>query len=300
KQLNTFYNETFQNSMTFAYNYLDDCSKQEIGVPDALATEVETKLKDLKSALKTIDSATSQLADVVKFAKISSHDAEGYEFDSSCLYELRNVFEKYETLLTASLNFNNALARIYFGYALRNVNVDYSKYYIDGSEYDLNFKNANIISSAIGYLTPKVKFQIVNLTQCMFELNIKASDLPNQFTTSPYATPGKFYGDYQDNIKEINKKLETTKTEIIMADDEKVTALLNNLVRLYNVQSSITNDMEMYLTAFATIQYLKVENDIINATLTEKMCLDIIKNYDAIIQDYQEVLADLVDFIVKL
>ncbi|MCQ2556161.1 MAG: hypothetical protein MJ149_02395, partial [Clostridia bacterium] len=92
KKLNTFYNETFNNSMTFAYAYLKDCSKQDYIVDSTLATEVETRLKDLKSAIKSIDDATQQLADVVKFSLVS-----GDAFDTSCMYELRNVFEKYET-----------------------------------------------------------------------------------------------------------------------------------------------------------------------------------------------------------
>ncbi|MCQ2555828.1 MAG: hypothetical protein MJ149_00655, partial [Clostridia bacterium] len=225
------------------------------------------------------------------------------------LYASRNEFSiEYpafwlaDTELTASLNFNNVLARVYFDYALPGSNLNYSKFYIDDSADELNFKNANTIGLAIGYLTPKVKFQIVNLTQCMFELNIKAGDLPNKFTTEPYGAVDAFFAEYQAKLVALNKELDPTKATIIMADTTNETAitLLNNLVRLYNVQSSITNDAEMYLTAFATIQYLKVKNDFINATVTEKMCLDIIENYNSIINDYQTVLTDLVTFIAEL
>ncbi len=296
KKINEVYNYMFNNSMLFAYSYLTSCAKDDIGVPEALALEVKTNLDNLKAEIKNVDMANSHLADIVKFALISSEDK---ELSESCISALRTLFEKYEHLLDCSLNFNNTLAKIYFGYAIVGGNVDYSKYVISDDETDpLNFKKETTISSAIGYITPKVAYQIANLTRCMLEIEIKAKNLPTSITTSPYNPPAFFTG-YKTKVDAINKEITTEQAATIAGDAIQAQALLDNLVMLYNIQNSITNDAEIYYTAFATIEYSKVKQDLNNATVTEKMCADIIDNYNAIINNYQTVLAAIVASVVK-
>ncbi len=298
-QLKDFYNVMFNNSLTFVYEYLKDCSSDKINVPDTLALETKESLNQFKEAIKAVDSATSQMADAIRFA-INENPEAPDEFNTRCMSELRNVFAKYDALLDSALNFSSAISRIYFNYAITASNVDYSRYHVsDSQDDDLNFKKSETVGLAIHHLTPKVKFQIVNLTHCLFEVNVKASNLPTTLTEG--GGVGDFFTTYKTSVANINKELDSRKASKIMEDttNAKAEELLNYLVRLYNVQRSINNDTEMYLTAFAQIDYLKVKSDA-NATLTERMCANIIENYDAIIQDYQEVLTDLVTFIVEL
>lgn len=295
KQLKSFYNKLFDNSMVFAYEYLDVCAQKDIEVSAELSMEVKASLNQLKEAIHSVDNENSHLASVVRSTDFSEQGAEEH-----CMYALSNVFAKYETLLEASLNFNNALTRVYFGYALPSSNVDYSKYYVDDSTDDLNFKNQATVTLAIYFLTPKAKNQIVNLTQCLFELNIKAGDLPSKLTTKPYKKPGAFFDDYIEKIEELDMQLDGEEASRIVKDGEKAKAMLADLVRLYNVQNVITNNTEVYRTAFATIKYLKVKNNYNNSTTTEKICANLIENYNETINDYQEILSLLISFVERV
>lgn len=289
KRLNDFYNPLLQNSMTFAYQYMDVCSTKTIKVDAKTKQTIDKNLAALKSALKNVDDHVCSLAKNVHFAE---------DYTSIiCSVGYTSLFDSYDELLSASLKFNFCLADIYFDKALTSALEDYSKYTL--AEFDAN--------KAVVNLKSQTDYQIINLTRVYYSTYVKGNALTSVFTTKKedgsFATPDANFTKYLSNCAKVTLDDSffatiTSKMDVINADESLKQAFYENSVAMSNVQRIMENDLKIYEQALSDVVYLNKKSDP-NATDYEKFCVKMIESHNYIVGKYNDILVDIIQNITS-
>lgn len=275
--LNNFYNKLFDNSLQFIYNYIDRCSTNELNVEREKRNELNMYLQEFDNALNDVSLNVSLVAEILRF------NINGDVFNSVCMNRLKNLFDSYDNLYFAVYRITDCLSDIYFNYALTDYNFDFSSITVD--EFDAN-KVANILDS-------KIQYNIVSLTRDYTEQNVKGGEMSTKLTTNEngFQGVGFKFDEYQVKISQVDKTFSST-----IADEINTSAykqdFFEEAIKLYNLQTILNNNFEIYLQVCQEVVYSRVASDI-NATDYESLCLEIIDNHSYIVDEYNAVLVDM-------
>lgn len=286
KRLNDFYNPLLNNSMSFAYSYINVCSNSAIKVDESVMENLNDSLTSLKNAIKNVDNHIDTLAKCVKFEYPNP--------DYNSLTALKAVFDSYDELLNSALNYNYNLANIYFNNALTSAIDDYSKYTLenfDANKTMINFKS-------------QTDSQILNLTRAYFNTYVRGNVLTETFVSksgSDYNKPDGNYTSYMSNVASISlgKSFEdslTSKMEIINSDTDLKQSFYKESIAMSNIQQIMANDLDNYQKAINDVVYSNKKSDP-NATDYEKFCVQMIENHNYIVDEYSKVLVNIINII---
>mgnify|MGYP004686081837 FL=1 len=286
KRLNDFYNPLLNNSMSFAYSYINVCSNSSIKVDESVMENLNDSLTSLKNAIKNVDNHIDTLAKCVKFEYPNP--------DYNSLTALKAVFDSYDELINSALNYNYNLSSVYFNNALTSAVDDYSKYTLenfDANKTMINFKS-------------QTDSQILNLTRAYFNTYVRGNVLTETFVSksgSNYNKPDENYTNYMSNVASISlgKSFEdslTSKMEIINNSTELKQSFYKESVAMSNIQQIMANDLDNYQKAINDVVYSNKKSDP-NATDYEKFCVQMIENHNYIVDEYSKVLVKIINII---
>lgn len=289
-RLNDFYNPLFQNSMSFAYKYIDACSSKNIKVDETTKQSLDNNLNSLKAAIKNVDDHVGNLAKKVAFADSSSYTS------VICSVEYSTLFDSYDELLSSALKFNFDLANIYFNYGVTSAVEDYSQQTL--STFDAG--------KAVINLKSQTDYQIINLTRAYYSTYVKGNALTKVFTTKNaedvFPEPDSNFSTYlTTNVASVSVGDDfvsnlATKTEIINGNEELKKSFYEKRVAMSNVQRIMQNDFKIYEQALNDIVYLdKKQNP--NATDYEQFCVKMIESHNYIVGKYNDILVDIINTI---
>lgn len=279
--LGTYYNPLFSNSMSFVYNYIDICSTDSINAPQNLKNELKQNLDNFDAALRTVNADINMVAERLRFNINSNVEIT----NESCLTRLKNLFDSYDILFSSVYDLTDTLAEIYFDYALNDANPNYYSQSLD------DFDALRVTSN----LNAKIKLQISNLTEIYTELYVCGGELSTAYTTQvdgEFATLEGNYSTYMAKIANIDKVFDPSIASTINASTTLKQNFYNLAVELYNLQSALYNDLDIYNQASDDIVYTIIINDV-NATTYELMCVEIIDNHKILLENYNDVLVEI-------
>lgn len=275
--LNNFYNKLFDNSLQFIYNYIDRCSTNELDVEREKKNELKTYLQEFDSALNDVSLNTSLVAEILRF------NINGNMFNSVCMNRLKNLFDSYDDLYLSVYNITDCLSDIYFNYALSDYNFDFSS--IDLDQFDAN-RVSNILDS-------KIQYNIVCLTRDYTERKVEGGSLSEKLTTDTngFPTVGPDFEEYQIKVSQVDRTFSAT-----IGDEINYSVYKQDFfelsIKLYNLQTILNNNYDIYMQACQDVVYSRVASDI-NASDYESLCLNVIDNHSYIVDEYNAVLIDL-------
>lgn len=282
--LNNFYNRLLDNSLQFVYNYIDRCSTNELDVEREKRNKMQFYLQSFDSALNDVSLNTSLVAEILRF------NINGNMFNSVCMNRLKNLFDSYDNLYLAVYNITDCLSDIYFNYALSDYNFDFSSIKID--QFDAN-RVTNILDS-------KIQYNIVYLTRNYTERNVKGGSLSTTLTTDTNGFPEVGYNlqEYQQKVSQADRSFSDT-----IGDEINASALKQDFfeasIKLYNLQTILNNNYDIYIQTCEDVVYLRVAEDI-NASDYETLCLEVIDNYSYVVDEYNACLVDLLAIMENL
>lgn len=289
-RLNDFYNPLLQYSMSFAYSYLDLCSKQAIKVDEATKQIIDNDFKTFKQAVKNVDDHVGSLARIVQFEYDSSQE---YNLNY-CVEAYKALFNSYDWLITAALKYNFDLANIYFNNALTGAFDDYSKYSLE--TFDANKTMVNFKS--------QTDYQALNLTRAYFNTYVRGNVLTEYFLSksgSNYNKPDANFRSFLAAISSItldstfDEQL-PTKMAVINSNANLKLKFYEESVAMSNIQIIMNNDLAIYHTAINEVVYAEKRVDP-NATDYEKFCVKMIENHNYIVNEYSKVLINIINII---
>ncbi len=288
-KVNNFYNPLLDNSMNFAYGYIDAMSKGSANSSNSIRNKIKKDLDELQISLLKLDGGITDLIPIVDFVLNNPDDND--MTSPMCMSSLSNLFYYYEQVIQSALKLNEDLATCYFTYNITNSNPNY---------YDMKLVDMDA-SEVILNVRSRQRFQVVNVTRLFVEMNVDGAELYNKFTgrnvDEPMMTePPAEYENYQKSIALAREPVESSRAETINNVDEYKKKLKELAVELYNVQSVLDNDIDKYTIAIDEIKYVYSALDP-NATVRELACVELIEDYNQLIGEYNSVLAKLIEFI---
>ncbi len=281
--LNNFYNRLFDNSLSFVYEYIDRCSTDELDVERDKRNMLQYRLQEFNESLRNVSNNVTLVAEIMRFNINDSI------LDRTCMNRLKNLFDSYADLYQTAYNLTRVLSDIYFNYALTDSNFDFSSVELD--QFDATRVTNNLNS--------KIEMQISNLTQSYIELHVKGGDLSTRLTTdnNGFGSVDSSFNEYLSQVSQIDIDFNSTIGESINFSANKQ-AFHEASIKLYNLQTLLNNEYEMYNQACNDIIYIRIRNDF-NATTYELICADIIDNHYYLIEQYNDTLVELLDIIME-
>ena len=272
------YNFVFYNLMSFAYDYVPMCANNHLTNNAEIKNQVKNDLSALKKSVSDVNECVNMFAESVIMA-------DDEEITSSvCLTKFENLIATYEDMFEKATNFNNSLSNLYFNYALKDGNPNV---------YSLGVENfdANIV---VNKLKARIKYQISCLSQCFVEMYVDG-DLDERITNKETIFDLTQF-NYKNNIEAIDKSFtEQTAAEKANHKDNK-SNFYELSVQAQNIQSTIDNDINKFMTACQKIDYGMVV-DSSTATALEKMCVAIIESNYNLICNYNIVLVEMLNIV---
>lgn len=274
------FNKVFENVMAFSFDYIDECSHNDLVKNVGLKNKVKSQLDDLKKSYAEIDLNVNNFAVDIN----ASYDTDDI-FNHICEESYRRLLLSYDDLFEAASNFNNTLADLYFNHILKNGNPNIYK--IDSAEFDANL--------VVNNFDARLKYQISNLSQSFFEMYIDGGKLAEDIVSAEeFFDIDEF--DYEDNIKVINKTID----EVVAA--QKANSATNKQkyyqlsIQAYNIQDVLNNDNSKYVHACNEISYATI--DLTEASAEEKMCYEIIEQRYELLKEYNSVLVSMLSLTI--
>ena len=269
------YNEVLENIMAFAFEYVDECSNNSVK-DVATKDEVKSRLNDLKASYRNVNNYVNLFADAINL----SYPTDIY--NDICISGFENLLTAYEDLFYKAIKFNETLANLYFHHLLSNSNPDITS--LDVNNFDVNL--------IVNRLNAKLKYQITNLSACFVEMYFDGSNLAEDIANS-YVLLDLDKFDYFANVEEINK---------IFVEQVAATKAQNNKqefydlsVQAYNAQETIKNDNLKFYVARDKIKYAEIQKQ--ELTSEQNLCKSIIESRLNLLQEYNNVLAQMVDLV---
>ena len=294
------YNIIFNNLMGFVYEYIDVCSSDNIEVDEATRDKIKFQLDEFSQAVYDVDVYIGQWAKIIEF----NYDIENKDdiINSQCLSRFKTLLIGYNNLFQKSISLGNCLSSLYYNNALNDANPR-----IDNVELE-NFDSSVIISKLQG----RVKYEISNLSQLFVEIYIDGNDLPTYLTNPIIVNEGKddetitFNSfslnqtdfEYLNMVDDINRAFgddfdAETAVEVANAEGNKQ-SFYNLSVKAYNLQNVLENDNSLFVRACKNVQYSNINYSEVN----EKQNKEIIDNYKFIVEEYHDVLSEMLDIVI--
>jgi len=239
---------------------------------------LQADLIELQKSVSDVNACVNIFAEMVT-AMASTEDLTS----TVCLTRFKNLISTYETMFERASVFNNTLADLYFNYILKDGNPDVFSKGVDAFEVDV----------VVNKLQSRLCYQKSCLSQCFVEMYV-GSNLAEQIgngATTLDITSNK----YKDNIEAINDVI-TEETAVEKAQQNK-NAFYELAVQAQNIQATIKNDTNKFITAVDKIEFCEVVVDA-NATAYDKLCAEIISSHNELIKDYNAVLVKMLEIII--
>ena len=278
------YNYVFDNLMSFSFSYIDECSIKDKDITEDIKNEVESNLADLKRSINNVNESVNMFAEMVIVAN-------GEEITSpACILRFENLLVSYNTMFEKAINFSNSLSNLYFNHILKGGNPNV---------YGLGLDNfdANIV---VNKFRSRAAYQLSNLSQSFVEMYVEGNlsrKIANKETTLDLT---KY--NYKSNIEAIVNAVGSNFEENIAA--EKANNETNKFkffelsVQSQNIQATLNNDRNKFVTACNDIDYVEVKNDE-TANAHDKMCVSIIEENYNLICNYNAVLAEMLQIMLN-
>jgi len=282
------YNYVFSNLMAFVYNYIDECSDNDVTKNVKLKNQLKKELDELKESIKDVNLHVNYLAGIITVTEDDNSLSE------ACLTGYENLLLSYDNLYLAGANFSNTLARLYFNYVLKDGNPNVYKLVQDDYSKNQTKFDVNVI---INKLDSRLKYQQSNLSQSYAAMHIIGGDISKMIAAGIYGfTLDLSQYDYLNNILKVNRTFNEQTASEVAGSSAKKEVFYNLSVKAYNIQKALNNDFEKYSTALNDISYrqtlMKIEK-----TAYEQMCADIIEQHQYLIQQYTVVLSDMINLV---
>lgn len=272
----TSYNTVLDNSLDFAYKYIDYCSNNSLAVDKDYKNQIESSLKELDSSFDVIDRAIGEFSHIVKTFE---HDPN----NERCLQSYKNLLNCYEMLFFDAVDLSTKLCNIYFEYYLTDQNPDYCKMSITNFEQDV----------VVARLKPRISYQIVELTRNFVETYLDGGNVSDLVANKGLEFDINF-NNYSTNVKMINVNIDV---DVAIAKAQtKRDKVFNKSKEMYVAQSRLNNDSDKFNKAYSDIKYADVIADS-EATSYQKECVEIINSHTSWLGDYSVVLSDMLEIL---
>lgn len=277
KNINS-YNYIFDNLMSFAFEYVDECANNSATNNVQIKNQVKTDLENFKQKMEDVNICVNSFAEIINVS-------EGVDVEAAaCVMRFENLLETYEKMYNSAINFNNTLTNLYFNHILKDGNPNV--YAIDIANFD-----ANIVVSKFN---SRVQYQKSLLTQCYIEMYM-GGDLAESVAADEEDVLLSVYG-YYENVEKL-KKTFTEESAAEKANNEINKANFYDLaIKAQNIQATLNNDREKFVNACNTIEYSKVKIAL-SKTPHEQMCVDIIDSNYLLITNYNNVLTEMLNIV---
>ena len=282
-ELNKF-NTLFSNLMSFACDYVELCSANEVVKNVELKNQIKEDLDNLMKSINNVDRCIDMFSESIN----GSYGANLSE-EQDCLTRFEILLETYGTMYEKAIDFNNTLADLYFNNVLINSNPDI---------YSIKYEDFNS-SVVISKLNSRLQYQKFLLSQSYFEKYL-GNGIAKRIVEGEIIS--MYEDDYLSNFTAINKTINET-IAVEKANNDNGTENSNKkrfyalAVQAQNIQATLKNDNEKFVSACNAIDYTKTKNNQF-ATAQELLCVDIIDSHNALIQCYNEVLVGMLSIIV--
>ena len=274
------YNFVFDNIMSFAFDYVEVCSDNDLTSNAKIKNQLQDDLYNLKKSFGNVNSALNLFAEIINL----SYDIDPLE--PHCLTRFESLLVSYEKLFDSAINFNNTLADLYFNHALKEGNPNV---------FETGFENFDA-SVVVNNLEGRLKYQISNLSQSYVEMYVSGGDLAERIAKGAVELNLNKY-NYKKNVEAVN-----------FVFDEQVAAekANNNVnkekfyelsVQAQNIQTILNNDSNKFVTACNDIEYVTVKANLNDAAANDNACVYIVEDNYRLITEYNKVLSQMVNII---
>ena len=232
--------------------------------------KMKSKLDAFKNSFSDVNSQVKNLEYLLQSVQNDSAI-----YDTIFLNSITFLLNSYEELLDSAYEFNIALSRLYFNFAITDANHNYSL------EDDFSKADAEDVLSL---LNARITSQKTNLTYIYFENNLKHSNFAEE-EISKGANCGEMpeYSAYESEIAKITAGDLSSPSALVGAfDDVKLQNFKSAAIKLFNIQACLDNDYNKYINAHNSVNYAEMKKDehaLLNASDYEKICIQIIDDY---------------------
>lgn len=288
-KLDEYYNPLLNYSMAFSYEYLSDCYKNNLKLDNSTIKELKEDLENLKTSLISINNSLQSLNDIIATITATSHNIVTAANSSVSISKLKDVFNEYESLLVSAVNFNNGLSNLYFNNIMRNPNPNFSNQTL--SEFDATI--------AALLVNTRAKYQTSNITHVYITKYVLGGNLSYYYTTKVeerYPDCEQHFEAYMDDVASlyITSSAATGAGYNMESDQNLKQTFYNKAVELYNIQSVLINDFELFYNAIENVAYIETVNNA-NATDLDKHFIKLIDNHSNLMNEYTNIIASLIE-----
>lgn len=273
------YNYIFDNLMSFAFEFVDECSNNSATDNVQIKNQVKTELDNFKQKMEDLNVCVNSFAEIINVSQ-------GVDVEAAvCLMRFENLLETYERMFNSAINFNNSLTNLYFNHILKDGNPNV--YAIDIANFD-----ANIVVSKIN---SRIQYQKSLLSQCYIEMYVDG-DLAERVADGNESVLLSYNG-YYTNVENLKRTFTEEKAADAANNENNKKDFYDLAIKAQNVQATLNNDRDKFVSACNTIEYLKV-NISISKTPHELMCIEIINSNNSLIIAYNDILIQMLNIIV--
>ena len=270
------YNVLFNNLMSFPHNYIKSCSNNNLTDNAEIKNNVERDLNAFAKAMKDVNNCINIFAEnVIVDTELTS---------AACLDRFENLLDSYLIMFEAASDFNSSLSNLYFNYILK-----------DGNPDVYSMGENNYAPAVINKLRARVAFQIGNLSECFIEMFVDGT-LAKRVASGTGTLDLSQY-NYNANVGALNIAFEEEGAVYkLSVNSENNSKFYEYAVKAHNIQATLNNDRQKFLTACKKIKFSNViENDY--ADPFEKICSHIILNNFELVKQYNSVLVNMLNTI---
>ena len=275
------YNTLFENIISFPCEYVEICSKTEVNLSADVRNNIKSELDAFHKSVRDVGVCIDSLAEGLKISQDNL-------LNKICLERYKNLLLAYEKLYQTSSQFSNSVSTLYYKSVLVNSNPNVSE--ISLSDFD-----AGIV---LNKLRGRLLYQKSNITQVYVEKYICGGDFAEEISMSQTTLD---LTDYNKQINDIT--LIGTITEQQMAEranhENNKADFYDLAINAYSLQEILSNDASKFGYATKGIEYVAVKKDIDKATSNDIICKEIIDGYDFILNEYNNVLAEIIRIVVE-
>ena len=265
------FDEIFKNSLLLTNSYIEKCCSNKENISNELKNEIKAKLDSLNSQISNVNYNLGLVDDIIR------HETASSILSNSCMQRYKNLVDAYKELIVVSLDFNNAIADLYFN----NVLVEYNKnYYLIG---ETNFSADDLIST----LNARKSYLVGRLTENYMEMYLDNSSLLKSFSQPSFGSFNMNSNNYKancDSLKNasVNVELLTQKYNGASKNEGYECA-----VSLYNAESQIRTDKNSYNFAKNNYNYTEIMAKEENFRSTREIeAVNVINKQQNILKEY--------------
>ena len=275
----TKYNEVFDNLMSFAFEYVAECSNNGLTDDANIKNTVEKDLASFKKSINDVDKNVNMFAEIINISY-------GVDVKADvCLLRYENLLVSYSKMFESAINFGNSLSNLYFNYILKDGNPNV---------YSIKLEDFNS-SVVVNKLNSRVQYQISNLSQCFVEMYVDknlAKQIANEETSF-----NLYNYNYLSNVAAIDKTFDEETASEIANNEANKEEFYNLSVQAQNLQSTLNNNKNKFVTACNDIDFIVINSNLDSANPHEEMCHYIILENYQLITEYNSVLSSMLNIL---